>query len=217
MRRLICAFVLSVLTATPAFADPPEGEPTAAPGSIAIGMIERADAIGVFDIVHNGQVSVRHLGSGLRCHFMRDGAGGRLALFPGLPRGDDVACDMTDGRESITLYATRLPFPSTLEQLLGSAIAALHSRFPGAQPYAATQETASDGITPPLRTSQFLVWRADGARMYTRVSVAQVGAWVIKQRYTSLAPDDEAARHGEQTSSMNFAGVLGEIVAGPSP
>ena len=216
MRQLLCALVFAIV-ATPAFADPPEGELTAAPGSIAIGMIERADAIDVFDIVHNGQVSVRHLGSGLRCHFMRDGAGGRIMLFPGLPRGDDVACDTTDGRENVTLYATRLPFPSTLEELLGSANAALHSHFPNAQAYAASQEMASDGITPPLRTSQFLVQRADGARIYMRISVAQVGAWVIKQRYATLAPDDEAARQGEQTSSMSFAGVLGEIVATPSP
>jgi hypothetical protein len=148
---------------------------------------------------------------------MRDGAGGRIRLFSGLPRGDDVACDMTDGRESITLYATRLPFASTLDELLGGANAALRSRFPNAQPYTATQETAADGITPPLRTSQFLVWRADGARMYTRVSIAQVGAWVIKQRYTVLAPDDEAARQGEQASAMIFLGALGEIIAPPNP
>lgn len=216
MRRLLCALVIAI-AATPAFADPPEGEPTAAPASIAIGMLERADAIGVFDIVHNGQVSVRHLGSGLRCHFMRDGAGGRVMLFSGLPRGDDVACDMTDGRESITLYATRLPFPSTLEELLGGADAAIRSRFPNTQPYPATQGMAMDAITPPIRTSQFLVWRADGVRMYTRVSIAQVGAWVIKQRYTVLASDDEAARQGEQASAMIFAGALGEIIAPPNP
>ena len=70
MRRLLLTLALALGT-TPAFAQGTEEEPQAAPGSIAIGMIENADAIGIFDIVHNGQVSVRHLRSGLRCDFDR--------------------------------------------------------------------------------------------------------------------------------------------------
>ena len=62
-------------------------------------MIENAEASGVFELVHDGQVTLRHVGSGMICHFARDGEGGRLILYPNnLPRGDDVACEWRDGQ-----------------------------------------------------------------------------------------------------------------------
>ncbi len=214
LRRVAGALALFLAMAAPAGAQ--EEEPTAAPGSIAIGMIETADAEGIFDIVHNGQVSVRHIRSGLVCHFARDGAGGRIVLFRGLPRGEDVACDANDGRESVALYATRYPRTTTLDEQIAGAEQALRTRYPNAQPY--TPTLAVNGAAPPFRTVEFIVARReDGARMYSRAAVAIISGWTIKMRYTLLAPDDEAARQGELTSSLMWRTALADVMANPIP
>lgn len=210
-RRTLGALALWVALAGPVW--PQDIEPAAAPGSIAIGLIENADAEGVFEIVHNGQVSVRHPRSGLVCHFLRDGAGARLVLFPGLPRGEDVACDTTDGRESVTLYATRFPGPTTLQEQIAGAENALRTRFPDAEAY--TPALATDEAGPPSRTIEFIVARQDGARMYTRACVSIISGWVIKMRYTYLAPDAASARSGERMSSALWTSTLAEVMTNP--
>lgn len=222
MRRLLLSLALALSTA-PAFAQGTEEEPQAAPGSIAIGMIEQANAIGIFDIVHNGQVSVRHLGSGLRCDFDRQGNGGRIIVFgppagtapvsaePAIPRGDDVACEMTEGATHLRFFATRYPFGSTLdEQIAGTEAAILRrdptaTRFPGA-----TARDTADGL-PLRRTTRFIIVR-DGARVFTSASVARIGDWILKLRYTRPAPDDAAAAEADAAAAAAFDEALRQII-----
>lgn len=211
MRALVCA--LAFAFAAPAWAQT-GAEPTAAPGSIAYGMIENAEANGVFELVHDGHVTVRHVGSGLVCHFLRDGAGGRLVLYPGLPRGDNVSCDSHDGRVYVTLYATRFPFRTTLDEQVEGAETVIRQRFPDAQPLPLSAEFRSDQV-PPRRTVQFIVTR-DGERTYTSASVAQVGDWIIKLRYSARAPDARAALEAEAVSTRIFDGALAEMVPPPN-
>ncbi len=213
MRSLLCAVAL-VACAAQAYAQGTEAEPQAAPGSLAIGMIEQADAEGVFELVHDGQVTVRHVGSGMICHFLRSGDGGRLILYPGLPRGDNVACDFNDGREFFTIYATRFPFRTTLDEQINGASTAIRQHFPDARPYPAASDAATDTVMAH-RTVEFIVTR-EGVRSYTRASVAQVGDWIIKVRYTIAAPDDAAARQAQATAGGIFAGALSEIIAPPN-
>lgn len=211
MRRLAIALALMV---QPAFAQGTEEEPTAAPGSIAYGMIENAEANGVFELVHDGQVTVRHIGSGLICHFALDGEGGELRLYPGLPRGDNVSCDNSSADQYVTLYATRFPFQTTLDEQIEGADAAIRQRFPDAQPFPAPSEDPPDAL-PPRRHVQFIV-TLNGQRTYTRATIAQVGDWIIKLRYSAVAPDDAAATQGEVTSNALFEAALAEMVPPPN-
>lgn len=181
------------LIASPAFADPPEEELTAAPGSIAYGMIEQANAEGVFDIVHNGQVSVRHLASGMRCDFERDGEGGQIILFAGLPRGDDVGCATESETEYFTLYATRYPEPRTLDNLLNEAEAAIRQRWPDATPYPASLSVDVDGL-PEQRLRHFVA-TVNGRRHFTSVGVAQMNGWSYKVRYTAAIENDSLMQY----------------------
>ena len=220
MRRLLLSLAFA-LSAAPAFAQGTEEEPQAAPGSIAIGMIEQAEADGIFDIVHNGQVSVRHLGSGMRCDFNRNGDDGRLIVFGApvttpptpnaIPRGDDVACDMTEGAVQIRTFATRYPFGSTLEEQITGVEAAIRRRDPSAVRYpGATVRDTEDGL--PLRRSTRFIIAHDGARLFTRASVARVGDWILKLRYTAPAPDDAAAAQADAAADLAFDGVLSQII-----
>lgn len=207
---LRAALLSLALIAAPAWADPPEEEPTAAPGSIAIGMIESADAEGVFELVHDGQVTVRHIGSGLTCRFARNGDGGNIALFPGLPRGDDVACEMNDGAERSTFYATRYAQLIPLDDLIRGVEAAMRRVFVDARPYASTTALNVEGL-PPSRTLE-LTFTRDGVRYFTYASVAQVGPWTIELRYSRPVADDADARQAELTADLLFAGALNDII-----
>ena len=222
MRRLLVTLAFT-LVAAPAFAQGTEAEPQAAPGSIAIGMIEHADADGIFDLVHNGQVTLRHTRSGLTCHFLRDGTGGRIIVFappaattpvnsePAIPRGDDVACDMTEGRTQTRYFATRYPFGSTLEEQITGVEAAIRRRDPGAVRYGGeTLRNTEDGL-PTRRSTRFIITH-DGVRTFTRASVARVGDWILKLRYSAPAPDDAAAAQADQLADSLFDGALSEII-----
>jgi hypothetical protein len=206
LRTALLAFAL---LAAPAFADPPEGELTAAPGSIATGMIEQADAIGVFDIVHNGQVSVRHTASGLRCDFERQGEGGRIVIFPQLRRGDNVACDQQDGRVAVTLYATRYPQRTTIQEQIDIADGAILSRFADAAAHTQANEANTQSTVPAVHVRYIVTW--NGERSFTRASVAIVGDWTIKMRYSAFAADDEAARQAEQAATLMFLQTLRDL------
>lgn len=219
MRRLLLSLAFA-MSAAPAFAQGTEEEPQAAPGSIATGMIEQADAIGIFDIVHNGQVSVRHLRSGLRCDFDREG-NGRIIVFappPGapnadttIPRGDDVACDMTEGQVHLRFFATRYPFGSTLEEQINGVETAILRRDPAAarQPGTVVRDT-EDGL-PMRRTTRFILTQ-NGTRIFTSASVARIGDWILKLRYTAPAADDAAAARADANAALAFDAALRQII-----
>ena len=208
---LRAAIIALALMAAPAFADPPEEELTAAPGSIATGMIEGAEADGVFELVHNGQVSVRHVGSGMRCDFARDGAGGSLTLFRGLPRGDDVACDFDYPNYKLTLYASRYPDAPPLNELLAGAVQSLRQIYPDASPVETAYYMSVENA-PANVAARFLLTR-NGARHYSSVHVAQIGAWTIKQRYSAPARTQAAINQAEISASMMFQLMLIDLAA----
>jgi hypothetical protein len=224
MRSLLLSLALALSPApAPAFAQGTEAAPQAAPGSIAIGMIEAVRGEGIFEIVHNGQVAVRHTRSGLTCQFARDGGGGRLIIFEpqrdpafpnresAIPRGDDVACEMTEGAAQVRYFATRYPFGSTLEEQLSGVGAAIRRRDRSAAHYPGeTLRTSSDGL-PDRRSARFIVTE-NGARTFTRASVARVGDWILKLRLSAPAPDDAAAAQADQLADSLFDGVLQEII-----
>lgn len=213
MRRLICALALALAAPANAEDSANTANPDAlgnASASASLSIIATANAEGVF-APGATEGSVRHLGSGLICHFQSDGAGGRIVLFPGLPRGDDVACEFADGGQNIRLYATRLPQRASLDDLVAAIETAVRRATPEAALYVATLRIANNAGLPASRSAQYLLPGENGARDYLRVSVAQVGAWTIKMRYRAPAPDDAAARRLEERSELTWRGMLGEI------
>ena len=201
MRRLM--FVLTMLATAPAWADT---QPPAE--SLARQIVEQAEAADLFEIVPNDQnVIVRHTRSGLVCRMDPD-ATNRIIVFPQAARGEDVACDSTDGHESTTLYATRFSFDTSLQEQIQGAEAAIHHRFPNARPLSGTADD-----TPGSRTVEFMITR-DGAQMYTRASVTLVNGWAIKLRYTEAAPDQAATERARATAAAIWRSVVAEVTSG---
>ncbi|MEZ5970190.1 MAG: hypothetical protein R3C31_00090 [Hyphomonadaceae bacterium] len=222
MRKLLLSLAFA-LSAAPAFAQGAEEAPQAAPASIAIGMIENADADGIFELVQDGGVTVRHVRSGLTCHFLRDGEGGRLIVFPpqpgpagradppSMPRGDDVACEMVERGVQVRYFATRYPFGSTLEEQIAGVDTAIRHRYPDAVRYPGETTRAADDGLPMRRSARFIISQ-DGARTFTRASVARIGDWILKLRYSAPAPDNAAAARADAAADMLFDGALAEII-----
>lgn len=214
IRWFALALLSLTLLALPALAQ--EEDLRAAPDALDYGLIETADAEGVFESIPDGQVSVRHTRSGLVCRFDRE-ANGRLILFPGLPRGEDVGCDFPDGPATITLYATRYPAPTTIAEQVQAAAAHIRLRFRDARIETPEigMEMSIDGAAPlpESRTERFIVTFPDGRRLYTRVSVALIEGWVIKMRFSQDAPDEAAATAAEMASGLQWMATLQDFAA----
>lgn len=217
MRRLLITLAFA-LAAGPVWAQGTDAEPQAAPGSIAIGMIEQADAEDIFELVHNGQVTLRHTRSGLVCHFARNGEGGRLIVFApqadpaaAMPRGDDVACEVSEGGGQVRYYATRYPFGSTLDEQIAGAEAAIRRRYANAVVFPGESARGTEDGLPLRRSTRFIVMH-DGTRLLMRASVARIGDWILKLRYTAPAPDDAAAHAADTLADGLFDGALDEII-----
>ena len=105
MRRLLLAIALTGLPLQAA-------AQTSAP-SAAEQLISSSAAEGVFEALPSDDaLVVRHPRSGLVCRLRAD-AVNRLLIFPQAARGEDVACETRNGRESVALYATRYSFATT--------------------------------------------------------------------------------------------------------
>jgi hypothetical protein len=164
----------------------------------------------VFEALPSEQrLVVRHSRSGLVCRLALDNRN-RLIIFPQAARGEDVACDSTDGAESVTLYATRYSFEVSMQEVMAGTTSAIRQRFPDARELAPIAEAAD--AAPASRSAHFMVTRADdGALMYTRVSVAFVGQWAIKLRYSNVAPDAETAQRAEAAAGAIWSAALQEL------
>jgi hypothetical protein len=211
MRRLLCALAFT-LAAAPAFADPPEGELRAASGSLGLELIASARGDGVFELEPSGPhtILIRHARSGLLCRFGADDAN-RLVIFPQAARGEDVACETERDGASIRLFATRYSFDTSLDEQARGAGGVIERLYPGAQPFRVAQPVSDQGL-PPHRTVAYLVER-QGVRSFTSASIAQIGDWVFKLRYTAPAADGTAARAAATAAEGAFAETLREIVA----
>lgn len=200
------AVLAAALGAAPALAEPARSQPVAARQ-----IINAADAGDLFTPLPGDRgARARHAASGLICAFGADG--GRILVFPGLPRGDDVGCDAASPAGAATLYATRYPMTTDIEAHLDGAIRSIHARYPAAQPYAASARAAEDGS----RSARFVNEAADGARLYTRVSLALIDGWVIKMRYSAPAADDAAVAAADAAADQLWADTLATIAAAHS-
>lgn len=159
---------------------------------------------------HGSLLGARHLKSGLLCTFSPGDRINRILVFeraePRLPRGDDVGCTSQVSGVHHSLSAARLGERGGVDAALRRAVANLMTAAPNAVTYqgdhAENAEVDVDGRPLPLaehRTARFVVER-DGRKLFTRVSVAVVDGWDIKQRVTG--PLEEAVALDVEAEAM---------------
>jgi hypothetical protein len=212
MRRIVCA--LALLFAAPVWAQESETPPE--PIAQAQHIIAAASAEDLFEALPSDhQVVMRHTRSRLTCRFDASWRN-RIVIFAEAARGEDIACDSSNGSRTITLYATRYSFATNLRDQFSGAVDAIRRRFPDARDYAPGSAQASPGL-PQTRSAAFIVSRPnDQAQMYTQVNVAMASGWVYVMRYTALAADAAAQQNAEAAAHRAWTSVLSEI-AGDRP
>jgi hypothetical protein len=187
---------------------------TPAPPAAAAALIAAASAQDLFEALPSDtQIVVRHTRSGLTCR-MRSSWRNRIIIFPDAARGEDIACESTNGSATIRLYATRYSFRTTLDQQISGAVAAIRQTAPDAHDYAPTVTQSFPGL-PATRSAAFLLTRAnDHAQMYSHISVAMVSGWVYVMRYSAPAADAAAAHQSEVAAHALWQSTLGEVASG---
>lgn len=211
MRRIVCALALMLLTPVPdAAAQDVAAQESATP---AEHFIAEAGAQDLFEALPSAEkIVIRHRRSGLTCRLDATWRN-RIIVFPQAARGEDIACDSTDGDRTETLYATRYSFATTLSEQFNGAVDAIRRRFPDARPYAAAATDVFPGL-PPSLSGAFLVTRpADHAPMYTQINVAMSRNWVFVMRYTALAADSASEARAAADARSAWSSALAEIAA----
>jgi len=215
MKTILLASLALALSATATMAQE-RAAPTQTADARAYvdGLIAKAGAADLFENVSKGaQAEARHTRSGLVCSFMAGGdARQQISIFPTpVPRGDDVACQLPSDHVGHTIYATRIPQVTSLDQAMGFSVGMIRSQYPDVKPFtgpAAEVAIQRDDLKPPPahHTARFILQAGD-KQYYTRVSVAYVDGWIIKHRYT--APNTEQDRMiADLMSGMAFSTAL---------
>ncbi|GAD58234.1 hypothetical protein IWC96_07610 [Brevundimonas sp. BAL450] len=193
-----------------------QDDPAAAAHAEADALIAAAGAEGVFENITTDTVpTLRHVQSGLTCHFTSGEATNSISVFPdagGLSRGDNVGCNTRGQDMDVTVYATRYARDFSAAAVLDDAAAAIRHRWPEAQAYEGGFPlfTPPDREEPPLH-AVFNVTVRDAPHV-TFVLVQHQEEWSYKLRGTREGDDVMIAG---MTGSMMFMNALGDIGGEP--
>ena len=145
-----------------------------------------------------GLPAARHNASGLRCIFEKSGDGNQIVYIGSIDGGGGMGCVSRPAGFHQTLEAVRLAPGETLESVFAESIKDLTWQQPEARPHDPARMTVrvEPGIggraAPETRTAGYLLSRPYG-EVYSRVSVAVVGDWVIRQQFEAPAARAEEA------------------------
>ncbi len=204
------------LTGAGRAADEGAQEQTAGASSEADAIIAHSAVGDLFQNVSAGaEPKVRHNASGLVCWFgsdQSDWARDNITVFPsGLPRGDDVGCNIWRKTFLISMDITRFaPVPSLAEATAAYAgsVMKLH---PKARPYTGpTHDMQRPAGLQPWTTVRYVF--DDRGGQFSRLSVAVVNGWVIEERATGPLSE---ADFGDTVSEAEMAAAVASVTGAP--
>jgi hypothetical protein len=211
------AWTSCALAQAPTLRPPPSAEAIANAHRAADGLIASAKVGDLFqNLTAAAEPTVRHRGSGLRCSFgtVADAwAKDSLAVFSsGLPRGDDVGCNIHFQSYLVSLDASRQQTTPSLDAVTAYYVKSVLALHPQARPYVGpyVEPKALPPGFPAVRTVRFAFDDADG-RVFSRLSVAIVNGWVIEERVTG--PYDDA-QFGDLIATAEMLGAIDSVHGG---
>lgn len=202
---------------TPAPPAAPLMESPAAARAAADDLIGAAHVGDLFENVSEGsEPALRHRASGLRCSFGVAPAAWRqdeVLVFPtGLPRGDDVGCNMHFERYQVSLDVSRLARTPSLDAMTAYYAKSVLAAHPKAQAYAGpyVQPRGLRSDFPPFHLVRF-AFDDPGGRQFSMLGVAVVNGWVIEERVTG--PYDDA-RFGDLLGAGELVAAINNVHGG---
>ena len=194
-----------------------QDDPAASASAEADALIAAAGAEGVFENVTADAVpALRHVQSGLTCHFTPGEASNSVTVYPamgaGLARGENVACNTRASRMNATVYATRYGDQATAEQVLEISTAAVRARLPDVVAYEGGFPllTAPTEDEPPLHA--VFTGQSPEGPFVTFLLIQHHGDWGFKFRGSREGEDVVEAG---MTGGMMFMNALSAVVAEP--
>ena len=160
--------------------------------------------------------AVRHRASGMVCRFWPDVSVNGIRIYDPSPGAEDISCQTGVEGASLTHYASLYTPTPTAESEAHSAIAGIRDRWPDLRAYEGeiAQTNIEDPNFPRRYVSRGIVTQGDGDEYMTKVIVAKVGVWIVKQRMTVRL--DKALRGDLWSESMMLRALI-DVVEGPAP
>jgi len=163
--------------------------------------------------------AVRHRASGLVCRFWPDVSVNSIRVYDPAPGAEDISCQTNVEGASLTHYASLYTATPTAEAEVHSAIAAIRDRWPDLRAYdgETVNTEVADPDFPRRYVSRGIVTQGDDHEYMTKVTVAKVGVWIVKQRMTVRL--DKAVR-GDLWSESMMIRALTDVMSGrgkPTP
>jgi hypothetical protein len=226
---LTCLAVLTaaaIVSPTWAQAPPPPAPPPPAPPSpqaiagahmAADRLIDAADVAELFQNVSEGaEPMVRDKASGLKCSFgIAPGAWAKdqiLVFKTGLPRGDDVGCNLHFQTFLVSLDVQRQAKTPTLDVVTRYYVKSVLAVHPTAKPYTGDYfEPSKLAADFPVFNTVRLVFDDPAGPLFSRLSVAIVNGWVIEERVTGPASD---AQFGDLLATGELLAAIDSVHGG---
>ena len=137
------------------------------------------------NVSNNRGPAVHHRASGLICRFQAGSSFNNIRVYDHKAGAEDVSCHTSVEGISFSHYASQHTPTPTVESEVHAAIAAMRQRWPDLRAYEGeTAEAAESDAGLPMRHVARASVKVDGDDHLTKVIVAQVGVWTIKQRMT---------------------------------
>ncbi len=161
---------------------------------------EIAARSGVGDLFRNvtsgPEPRLRHSASGMVCGFGEDDGEWRrddVSVFQsGLPRGDDVGCNIWRGHVLTSMDVTRWPTPPSLDTEMPAFERSVIAMHPQARIYSGPFPPFTPPVSLPAWRTVRYVFDDKGAQ-YSRLSVAVAKGWVVEERVTGPIAEAQAA------------------------
>lgn len=180
-------------------ADEAAREQSAAVRAEADELIASAGAPDLFvNETKDGAILIRHRLSNFQCLF-NPGSDNELLLLPDAPaRGEHIACDGPTMLFHMSYSIAKAGEKDTLDTAFGEAVSTIKTRWPAAMSIKVKRDSNQEVLekiaqqAPPSRTSWFLV-KTEASWVFSRVSVAKVGDWLITMRASGPVDSQEPA------------------------
>lgn len=141
--------------------------------------------------------AVRHTASGLRCLFQPGRSDNAIIWIGSITGRGGMGCMSRPVGLHQTLEAIRLAPGETLDSVFDTSVLTITAEQPDARAYAGgglsvRVAPASGVVVAEPRTAGYFV-RRDGQAVFSRVSVALVDGWIIRQQFEAPAAQADEA------------------------
>ena len=167
----------------------------------------------------DGAILIRHKASNFQCLF---NPGGENALMVDEPHGDEIGCDGPTMLFHTTYFIKRADDGDTMDATYEHAIGEVKARWPEGMDIKVAPDAHQEVLAklaetaPPSKTSWYLA-KTHGSWVFTRVSVAKVGDWLVTMRAAGPVESQDAAESLTEMLWLTRLMVMVDPALAPKP